>query len=273
MNYTILNDNVIEMALKEHPFSYVLFMDPTDDSRRFKNLFDKMSMDIMDEAEEVKFYIINVHAHPKSLDLLNIQKSDIPTFRFYSYMNEIPYTEHFWNRFRMADYVRQRILNKVVYLNSKEEVGRILHYNNAFMYFHDNSIHDSENEVLRSLESMACLYHELKVFMIRDEALFEYVKTLAPLDRMPNLKNKKHILVYHSEHTGINVLGFNEDILPFEDMRQFYRTHRFGLILDYNRDVHDFLFIENMTAVFLFVKEVHYRDRKKKMDWGKYKSN
>lgn len=268
MNWEILNDGVLEHRMKESRLSYILFMDPSDDSRRFKNLFDVMSMDIMDEVPEVSFFIVNVHANPKCLEMLGIPSSDVPTFRFYSYMNELPYTDHFWNRFRMADYVRERAKNTVKALESKDEVGRVLHYADSFIYFHDDSVPDHENELLHNLEAMASLYHKLNVYLVKDEALFHHVKTLAPLNTMSSLKNKSHLLIYHSSHTGINVHGFNNTDMTFLQLREFYRKHRFGLILDYSRDVHDFLFVENIPAMFLVVKELHVRNRQKALDWG-----
>ena len=52
-------------------------------------------------------------------------------------------------------------------------------------------------------------------------------------------------------------------------MRKFYREHKFALILDYSKEVHDFLFVENMSAIFLIVEEIPYRHRNLSRDWGK----
>jgi hypothetical protein len=270
MNYQILNDKVLETKIKESKFSYTLLVDSGDDSRRFKNLFDVTSMMVMDELPEIDFYIISVKKNPKSMEFFNIPKSDIPAYRFYSFHNEIPYTEHFWNKYRMADYFRQRVLNKVKVLESREEVQSAILQDDSFIYFHNDSSSDYNNTNLQNLDSMACLYHKLNVFLVKDEGLFEFAKTLYPLKDNPNLKNKAHMIVYHSPHTGINMVGFNTDNFEFQEMRNFYKEHRFALILDYNLDVHDFLFVENMSAIFLVVKEIPYRSRHHSLDWGRH---
>lgn len=269
MNYEILNDNVLEWKMSESKYSYVLLMNRSDDSRRFKNLFDEVSIKVMDELRQVKFYIINATANPKSLEFFGVLEMDLPVYRFYSYTDEIPYTDYFWNRYRMADYFRQRVLNQVVTLDSREDVERVLHFNDSFIYFHNDSVDDHNNKNLLSLQSMACLYHDMGVYLVKNEGLFEYAKTLAPLDSDPNLKNKAHMIVYHSSHTGINAIAFDQNDFGFANMRKYYREHRFALLLDYNMDVHRFLFIENISAIFLVVEEINYRHRKVSKNWGK----
>ena len=269
MNYQILNDNVVEHRINEAKFSYTLLIDSSDDSRRFKNLFDVTSMLIMDELPEIEFFIISIVKNPKTLDFFKVPRMDVPAYRFYSYHNEIPYTEHFWNKYRMADYFRQRLENRVKILDSRAEVESAIFLDEAFIYFHNDTVNDYNNVNLRNLESMACLYHKLHVFLVKDEGLFEFAKTLSPLKEDPNLTNKAHIIVYHSAHTGINMLGFNDNNFGFGKMRDYYREHRFALILDYNMAVHDFLFVENVSAIFLVVKEIHYRHRKHSLDWGR----
>jgi hypothetical protein len=244
-------------------------MDQSDDSRRFKNLFDQTSMMIMDELPDIEFFIINVKANPKSLEYFNVSKEDIPCYRFYSYTNEIPYTEHFWNKFRLANYFRERVLNKVKVIDSRQELEISMFLEESLIYLHNDSSMDHDNLNLTHLQSMACLYHKLKVFVVKDEGLFEFAKTIHPLKNNLDLRNKSHMIVYHSPHTGINMLGFNDNDFGYMDLRKFYREHRFAPILDYNRDVHDYLFIENVSAIFLVVKELHYRHRVKSLNWGK----
>ena len=269
-NYIMLTDAIIPTKLKESKYCYLLIIDNSHDSLRYLNLFNEVSINVMDELRQIDFYIINVSTYPEALKHLKELKIDVPMLRFYSYGNIVPYTDYFWNKFRMAKYLRQRVKNKVKFIESAEEINFFIAQEETFLYLHDNSILDDENRNLRNLHSMACLYKDLQVGVVRDKKLFEYTKKLAHFTNDLNIKNKSHFMVYHSSHRGIKTKAIGEQQYSFKKMRHFYSKNRFSHVLDYNKDLHDFLFIENCSAIFLVVKEMHVNYRtKNNIDWGK----
>lgn len=269
-NYTILNDKVISYKLNEAKHSYVLIIDNTSDSMRYLHLFDEVTIKVMDELPEMKFYVINIATFPKALDYLQVDPKDIPLYEFYSYGNKIPYTDFFWNRFRMADYLRIRYSGSTRQLKSIKEVQDFILKEETMLYLHDGSILSFENKNLKDIESIASLYTKLEVAWVNDKKLFKEACKLSDLGDNLDFSNKQHILVYHSSHRGIKTKIYSDEKFDFTKMRKFYNNNRFNYVIDYDESVSSMLYTETLPAIFLVVTEIPEHKRKRKdFDWSK----
>lgn len=255
MNYQILNNHVLEHRILEGKYIFLLITSNTIESSQYLGLFDTISMELQDQTPSVEFLIINVRQFPESKKFLKIQDLDVPQFRFYCRGNEIPYTEHFWNRYRIQTYIKKRIKNQVITIETPEEMEEALEKENSLVYFHDGSLLPYQNKVMNSLEAMASLYQHLPVYRVINHKLFQLAKDYKELSKHLDIKNKPHFLVFHSPHRGFISQGFPEGFFDFKSMREFYSKNQFAHVLDYSIQVHDFLLIEQSPAIFLVLKE------------------